>query len=268
MQLSFDLGDPQAPRGHAIVYARAGDNRNHILATYCVVLPIQFSIGKFLPPMLASQLPMEGMQDPEAMSVVPIPPILEDAPDFAQLQAVAERRGDDLCDIGTIFISDDSQRMTYAAEACQSYAQLFAAYAQRWPSVSSEAPAAGGNPLDDLSVEDVLAGVLSERDRLAELARMVGQIRYARDGHDQREVDEVTQSMRRLARTLPEKYRANQLVDVVTRTSASDATSSRLAELYIQRAYKLVDEEYADIPAIDSEIRALEQSGPGSSGGE
>ncbi|MGO8946460.1 MAG: hypothetical protein ACLQUY_02110 [Ktedonobacterales bacterium] len=254
MQLSFDLGDPQAPRGHAIVYAHAGNDPNQVLATYCVVLPIQFSIGKFLPPMLAGQLSLEGLHDPQAMSVVPIPPILEDAPPLAQLRQLAERRGDDLCDIGTIFISDDGQRMTYAAEACQSYAQLFAEYSQHWPVVAAVSPPSEGTPLDDLNIEEVLAGVLSERDRLAELARMVGQLGYARDGHDQRLEHEVTESMRRLARTLPEKYRANQLVDAVI---GSDAHSSRLAELYIQRAYKLADEEYADIPAIDSEIRAL-----------
>ncbi len=262
MQLSFDLGDPQAPRGHAIVYAHAGNDPNHVLATYCVVLPIQFSIGKFLPPMLAGQLPLEGLQDAQAMNVVPIPPILEDSPSLDQLRQLAERRSDDLCDIGTIFISDDGQRMTYAAEACQSYAQLFAEYSQRWPATSTVTVSSPGEgaPLDDLNVEEVLAGVLSERDRLAELARMVGQAGYAREGHDQRLLDEVTQSMRRLARTLPEKYRANQLIDAVTR---SDATSSRLAELYIQRAYKLVDEEYADIPPIDTEIRALLDSEQG-----
>jgi hypothetical protein len=260
MQLSFDLGDRQAPRGHAILYAHAGEDRSHILATYCVILPIQFSIGKFLPPMLAGQLSLEGLRDSDAMSVVPIPPILEDAPSLAQLHQMAERRGDDLCDIGTIFISDDGQRMTYAAEACQSYAQLFADYVTQWPVVAEASTEGSETPLDDLNVEEVLAGVLSERDRLAELARMVGQVGYAREGHDQRLLDEVTQSMRRLASTLPEKYRANQLVDVITK---ADATSPRLAELYIQRAYKLADEEYADIPAIDSEIRALLDSEQG-----
>jgi hypothetical protein len=89
---------------------------------------------------------------------------------------------------------------------------------------------------------------------------MVGQVGYAREGHDQRSLDEVTQSMRRLARTLPKKYRANQLVDAVTQ---ADAASPRLIELYIQRAYKLADEEYADIPAIDTEIRALLDSEQG-----
>jgi hypothetical protein len=260
MQLSFDLGDRQAPRGHAILYAHAGEDRSHILATYCVILPIQFSIGKFLPPMLSSQLSLEGLRDSDAMSVVPIPPILEDAPPLAQLHQLAERRGDDLCDIGTIFISDDGQRMTYAAEACQAYAQLFADYVSRWPVVAETSTVGSETPVDDLNVEEVLAGVLSERDRLAELARMVGQVGYAREGHDQRLLEEVTQSMRRLARTLPEKYRANQLVDVVTK---ADAASPRLAELYIQRAYKLADEEYADIPAIDSEIRALLDSEQG-----
>ncbi len=261
MQLSFDLGDAQTPRGHAIVYAHAGNDPNHVMATYCVVLPIQFSIGKFLPPMLAGQLSMEGLQDAQAMSVVPIPPMLEDSPSLDELRQLAERRDDDLCDIGTVFISDDGQRLTYAAEACQSYAQLFADYTRSWPAVEAVAASGGeGTPLDDLNVEDVLAGVLSERDRLTELARMVGQVGYAREGHDQRQLDEVTGSMRRLARTLPEKYRANQLIDAAT---SSNTSGSRLAELYLRRAYKLADEEYADIPPIDDEIRALLDSEQG-----
>ena len=131
--------------------------------------------------------------------------------------------------------------------------------------VIAENPEVSGTPLDDLNVEEVLAGVLSERDRLADLVGMVGQARYAIEGHDQRLLEEVTQSMRRLARTLPEKYRANQLIDVVTR---GDGASPRLAELYIKRAYKLADEEYADIPALDSEIRSMQEGDESHEGDE
>lgn len=253
MQLRFELGDPQAPRGHAIVYAHAGNDPNRLLATYCVVLPIQFSIGKYLPPILSGQLPMEGLRDASAMSVVPMPPMLEDYTNLTALRQLAERRGDDLCDMGNIFISDDGQRMTYAAEACQSYGVLFAQYSERWPQPVEESTASV-TPLDDLNVEDVMAQVLPERDRLAELARLVGQARYAHDGHDQHLLAEVSASMRRIARSLPEKYRAEALVEAAMR---EDTSSARLAELYLQRAYKLADEDYASIPPIEREIRTL-----------
>lgn len=253
MQLRFELGDPQAPRGHAIVYAHAGNDPNRLLATYCVVLPIQFSIGKYLPPILSGQLPMEGLRDASAMSVVPMPPMLEDYDNLAALRQLAERRGDDLCDMGNVFISDDGQRMTYAAEACQAYGVLFAQYSERWPQPVEESTASVA-PLEELNVEDIMTQVLPERDRLSELSRLVGQARYALDGHDRHLLAEVSATMRRIARSLPEKYRADLLVDAALR---EDASSARLAELYLQRGYKLADEDYANIPPIEREIRNL-----------
>jgi hypothetical protein len=255
MQLQFELGDAQAPRGHAILYAHAGNDPGHYLATYCVVLPIQFSIGKFLPPVLMGQIPMEGLRDAVAMSVVPVPPMLEDVPSLANLRQLAERRGDDLCDMGTLFFADDGQRMAYAAEGAQSYGSLYEDYQARWPAPPAEAPAeATGGPPADLDVEDVLAELLPERDRLGELAKLIGQARYAIEVSDGRLRGEVEQRMRRVARTLPEKYRADQLVEAALR---ADATGTQLAELYLQRAYKLADEAYADIPPIEQKIKTL-----------
>ena len=37
-----------------------------------------------------------------------------------------------------------------------------------------------------------------------------------------------------------------------------DDTGPRLAELYLQRAFKLADEDYIGIPPIDEQIRALQ----------
>lgn len=254
MQLRFELGDPQAPRGHAILYARAGSGPERYIATYCVVMPIQFSIGKFLPPILSGQLPLGGLGDVGAMSVVPMPPMLEDVPGLDALQQLAERRGDDLCDMGSLYAAEDAQRMAYAAEAAQSYGELYEEYHARWPSPAQTSGAATPIPLDDLNVEDVLAEVLPERDRLGELAKLIGQARYAIEVHDQRLRDEVAEKMRRVARTLPEKYRADSLLEAALR---EDAPGAQLAELYLQRAYKLADEAYAEIPPIEQKIRAL-----------
>lgn len=263
MQLRFELGDAQTPRGHAILFARVSGGAERYLATYCVILPIQFSIAKYLPPILASQMPLEAMgQSADAVSAMPIPPMLEDVGSLADLRQLAERRGDDLCDIGTVTIGDDTHRLTFAAEASNEYGQLYGTYRQHWPQLA-EAGARDATPLDDLDVDEVMASILPERDRLAEMARQIGQTRYAIEGGDQGQIAKATADLQRTARSLPEKYRADQMVEAALRT---DAVGPRLAGLYLQRAYKLLDEQYAEIPPIEEEIRAL-RGADGESGG-
>ena len=108
--------------------------------------------------------------------------------------------------------------------------------------------------LTDADARDAVTSLMPERDRLSELAHLIGQTRYAMEIHDQRQLDEVAAQMRRLAATLPEKYRADQLTTAALR---SDAEGAQLAELYLQRAYKLLDEDYIGIPPIEQRIREL-----------
>jgi hypothetical protein len=170
---------------------------------------------------------------------------------------MAERRGDDFCDIGTLLITDDSQRMAFAAEASAEYGRIYGAYRAKWPTIEvASVNATPRSPLDDLDPQVIAASVLPERDRLGELARLAGQARYAMDGHDSRLLDEVSAQMKVLASTLPEKYRAGQLVESAVRP---DRTNERLAELYLQRAYRLLEEDYNSIPPIEQEIRDLRE---------
>jgi hypothetical protein len=229
-----------------------------------VTLPISFSLGKYLPPMFAGQLPAEAFGDSAGMSAMPIPPMLEEVESLDALRQMAEARDDDLCDIGTLLITDDSQRMAFAAEASADYGRSYAAYQAHWSAQTAHAPRAtrtadSGPSLEEIDPQLVVASALPERDRLSEMARLIGQARYAIDGHDNRLLEQVTQQLRLLASTLPEKYRADQLAETAVRT---DQTSARLAELYLQRAYRLLDEDYINIPPIEQQIRDLrEQSG-------
>jgi NAD-dependent oxidoreductase involved in siderophore biosynthesis len=63
--------------------------------------------------------------------------------------------------------------------------------------------------------------------------------------------------MQRITASLPDKYRSSELI-----ASAVDSSEkgSRLAELYLERGYKLLDEEYAEIPVIERAIRELQQT--------
>ena len=265
MSLQFELGDADQPRGHAILYARLAGPGERYVATYCVILPISFSIGKFLPPFLGGQIPMEELGQATSSSPMPIPPMLEDVASAESLRFLASQRGDDLCDLGVLLITDDNQRLAFAAEAAQEYARAYSEYEARWPA----RPAAGAapsvvdsSPLSDEDARDVVNSLLPERDRLKELARLISQSRYALEGHDQRQFDDVAGQMRRIAASLPDKYRAEQLVEAALR---SDASSATLADLYLQRAYKLLDEDYIAIPPIEQRIRELR--GPDAPGG-
>lgn len=255
MSLHFELGDADQPRGHAILYARLAGGGERYAATYCVVLPISFSIGKFLPPILGGQLPLEELGATGGGGPIPIPPMLEDVESAESLRQLAERRGDDLCDLGVLRISDDSQRLTFAAEAATEYGAAYARYQERWPSEPRLGPTAeDASPLTDEDARDVVTSLLPERDRLRELAQLIGQSRYAMETQDKGQFAEIADRMRRVAATLPDKYRASQLTAAALRT---DPEGAQLADLYLQRAYKLLDEDYSSIPPIEQRIKEL-----------
>ncbi|GAC1685006.1 MAG: hypothetical protein NVS9B9_07070 [Ktedonobacteraceae bacterium] len=62
--------------------------------------------------------------------------------------------------------------------------------------------------------------------------------------------------MQRIADLLAEKYRGSQLVAAAI---APNPQGAQLAGLYLSRAYKLLDEEYAEIPNIERAIRELQE---------
>ena len=257
MTIRFIRGDSQAPKGHAIFFARSTTNSRTVLATYCVVPPMPLSLAKYLPSFLASQLSPEDLQEATNVPVMPIPPMLEEGNSLERLQMLAERRDDDLCDIGTVNPKDEGARMQLVAQGCQEYGQFYVNFASsfiqadNYPSIEDEAPIA----LDDLDADELLIQTMTDRQRLAELGKLVGVARYALDGHDEHQLQETRQRMGRIARSMPDKYRGTELTDAAFDPGQRGA---RLAELYLERAYKLLDEEYADIPDIERAIRELQ----------
>ena len=254
MSMRFLRGNAQTPRGHAIIFARSTRNANDVLSTYCIVLPIPMSLQKFIPPMFASQFQAEGLSEMgNETKQMPLPPILEDGKTLAQLEVLAERRGDDLCEMSTISPDDPMARLQGAAMGCEEYAGLYNKYAATF---EQETPALDA-PLDDLDADELLLQSMTDRQRLAELGKYVGTARYAMEGHDTSALQETQRKMQRLVSMLPEKYRGEQLV-----TAALDANprGARLASLYLERAYKLLDEEYSEIPNIERAIRELQES--------
>ncbi len=77
---------------------------------------------------------------------------------------------------------------------------------------SLEAPS-----LDDLDADDLLIQAMSDRQKLTELGKLVGMVRYAVEGHDTPLLQDTKRKMQRITTNLAEKYRGSDLV-----TSAVD----------------------------------------------
>ncbi len=260
MSIHFLRGNEQAPRGHAILFARSSSNPSTIYCTYCIVPPIPMSLAKYLPPMFAAQISPDDLSEAgNSMKGMPIPPMLEEGKTMQQIELLAERRDDDLCDIGMVSGQDAGVRLQMAATSSEEYGQLYEKYAGTISSSSASFEIAGADvekPLDDVDADELLLQSMTDRQRLAELGKLIGMARYALDGHDAAELRETQRRMQRIADLLAEKYRGSQLV-----TAALDAKpqGAQLAGLYLSRAYKLLDEEYAEIPNIERAIRELQE---------
>jgi len=256
MGMRFLRGNSQTPKGHAIFIARSTRDPRVVYSTYCLVPPIPMSLAKYLPPLFAAQIPSEDLQGAANIAGMPIPPMLEEGMSPEELEILAERRDDDLCDIGTVS-SEEMERMQLASLISQEYAQLYALYIAQASQASLPSHTHRQEPtlLDDLDADELLVETMPERQKLAELGKLVGMARYALDGHDDALLQDTKKRMERIIRRLPEKYRGTELVTAAT---SNRPQSAKLAELYLSRAYKLLDEEYADIPALDRAIRDLQ----------
>jgi hypothetical protein len=245
--LTFRAGDSERPRGHALVFFRDGDSPDDVWATYLVVTPIKMDLGKYIPAAFATQL--AGQLSAAVPSAYPLPPVPERFEDGLQaLERLAELRGDDLIDGGTLRMSDPLYALQPVTDIGSQYAERCAAF---FASQAAEAPAREQPSVD---VDDLLLQVMPDREKIGRLARLSGTLRYAIDGGDTRQANETIDDMRRVARYLSDKYRSAELIAAA---GSTEPRSARLAELYLERCYRLVDEDYAALADLDSRIAEL-----------
>lgn len=241
MNLIFDRGDRAAPVGHALIYFQGNDGS--ILATYVSVPPIAFDISKFLPPFLAGA--MQGVDLGGTMGGTPMPPVPQVVESVEYLRALADHRHDDLVFAGGTMEQDQMRLIAEAAEAAQLYGDLYD---------QSSIPTA--SPAGPSGIEEVdRYADLSDLEKITELSRLTGRLRDSlRDGGSDPDTLSLMESV---ARALPAKYRAS---DLVAAAAIPGTRGQRLAELYVERAYKLYHEEYLDLQRLDHEIEALRSS--------
>ena len=71
MDISFEKGDPQRPKGHALAYFRTHSEPDKVYATYIIVLPLSVDFAKYVPPFLTSHLANMTLGDLSAFSLPP-----------------------------------------------------------------------------------------------------------------------------------------------------------------------------------------------------
>ena len=256
MDLTFEKGDPQAPKGHAVIYFRVNTEPDKVYATYVITLPIKADLGKYVPPFLSAHLGNLPLND---LSAFAMPPVPEPVDSYEELVTLCDRRADDLVFATSMFSFDLPRMMESITEAVSAYSDLCN---QRF---GQEAPPTGELPQQPdvaeseedraFSVNEVLFSLMSESDKLAELAKLLGSLRFAVEGGDSGTVVEVSEEINTLARHLPEEFRVPALLAVAKDTSQK---GSRLAQLYLDRCFRLSAGDYSSVQSLENEIRSLE----------
>ena len=266
MDLTFERGDSQRPRGHALVYFRVDTEPDKLYASYIVVLPVKADFGKYVPPFLASHLGNLPLND---FSSFAMPPVPEEVSGHGELERLSDLRQDDLVFGSSMFSFDLPRMMEGITDAVQSYSQLCADYydrqglasaptAESIPAAASQEPEAETPSDTSYSVNEVLLGLMSERDKLAELSNLLGKLQFAQEGRDDNMAGEVTEEITALSRHLPEEF---QVLNLLAAAREATGRGSRLAQLYLDRCFRLSDGDTTTAQNLEAQIRELRGEG-------
>ena len=96
---------------------------------------------------------------------------------------------------------------------------------------------------------------MSENDRLNELTKLVGQLRFAVEGNDDSMVRESEMDISLLSKHFPDDHRIATLVEII---KGSGANGQELANLYLQRCFHVVHQEYVELGKVEERIQLLE----------
>ena len=256
MDLTFERGHPEQPKGHAIIYFRVDTEPNKVYATYVITLPVKADLGKYVPPFLASHLGNMPLND---LSAFAMPPLPEAVDGYQELDRLSRMRDDDLLYATSMFSFDLPRMMESVTEAVQAYSELcerrFSTAGNQGPEALVETAEPEAEEDRSFQVNEVLYGFMSEKDKLAELARLLGRLRFAVEGWDASTVNEVSEEITTLARHLPEEFWVPNLLTVAKDSSQK---GSMLAQLYLDRCFRLSDGDLSTAQNLAERIQSLE----------
>ncbi|MBI2165543.1 MAG: hypothetical protein HYU29_03970 [Chloroflexi bacterium] len=243
MALDWELGNPDRPRGHALLYFRGYGHPEKMCVTYIVVLPVQVDLMKYIPPFLSGQMAQMGATE---FSAFAFPPAPEELKRGETPRHLAEIRDDDLLFGGEVNLSDVVDLLERVNGAVQEYAEAWHRFRERVP-IAEESP-------EETAVDTVLYSLLGDRDKLNELAKLMSRIRYAAERGYAEALEEAEEGARKLGANLPGNYRVQELLTVARDPSAK---GTRLAQLYLDRCYRLLEGDESAAERLEAEIRSV-----------
>ena len=109
------------------------------------------------------------------------------------------------------------------------------------------------------TLSNVLYEFMGEPDKLNELSKLVGKLRFASEGwegfYDRYMIEEVESEIVSLSMYLPDKYKIQAVMQSAKLWSDS---GSVLTQLYLERCYKLYQQDYIELQKIEDKIEWLE----------
>ena len=246
MELNFEIGDPSQPRGHALLYFTDSSN-GQVFATYVVLLPITVDVSKYVPPFLMNQV---GDTVPGDMSAFAFPPAPEEVDSLEILSELALARNDDLIFAGPYDNSDVTSSMMKVNDVVQAYQDM---YEEIFPSTDESLG-------DDLKLDesphinDVVYSLMSEADRLGELTKLVGTLRYSMETGEDTLIKDTEADIFALAIYFSETYQINNLLKWAKQKGSSAAD---ITDLYLKRCFHLSKEEYVQLGEVEAKISSL-----------
>ena len=241
--MKFDIGNEDSPKGHALVYFKDSLG-SKIYASYVILLPITVDVSKYVPPFLMNQV---GDFSADDMSAFAFPPAPEEVEDYDFLVQLAELRSDDLIDAGTFDGSDITSSMMKVNDLTQEYLDLYSDHLD-----TPQENVVSLNPSSE--VNDLMYSLMSENDRLTELTKLIGQMRYAIDSGEDKIIDETERDLFVLAAYFTETFQLSKLLSVAKKSGDLSAT---LTDLYLKRCFHLSREEYQQLGEVEDQISKL-----------
>ena len=250
MALNFVNGSESSPKGHAFVFFE--DPTSGICyGSYVVLLPITVDVSKYVPPFLMNQVGELGAGDMNAFAFPPAPEPVESLEYLVQL---SDQRSDDLIDAGTISSTDVTDSMMKVNEIVEEYLQIYEDAFGTTPVIAMETDESLSEGSTATRVNDVLYSLMGESDRLSELTKLVGKLRYATQTEEESLISEAKEEIRVLSTFLPDSFEIDKLIQAAL--DSNDGSES-LTDLYLKRCFHLHREEYAELAAIETEIAAI-----------
>ena len=244
MDLIFEKGDSLNPKGHALIYFRSNLDNDMVAATYIVVLPISVEISKYVPPFLMSQV---GNMDEQNLSAFAFPPIPEEMQNENEINNLADMRKDDLLYGGEINLTNPTECMEKINDLVGKYTSLYNTTAIEPNKDQSESDS--GTPIND-----VLYQLMSPDDKLSELTRLVGKLRFGVEGKDESAIKDSENELTILSTNFPPNHNVEKLISAI---KSGDKQSHELADLYVKRCYSLINEQYDQLTELEAKIDTL-----------